>query len=65
MTQTEQIKKHLIKWRTITPMEALNSFGCFRLAARISDLKREGLNIRTKMVEADGKRFARYIYEAN
>jgi len=58
--QTKQIKQHLLQGRSITPIEALNRFGCFRLSGRIFDLKREGLNISTKMVEKGGKRFAEY-----
>jgi hypothetical protein len=27
---------------TITPLDALQNYGCFRLAARISDLKNQG-----------------------
>ena len=45
---------------TITPIEALHKFGCFRLGARIADLRKVGYDIETKMVEKDGKRFAQY-----
>ena len=45
---------------SITPLEALHKFGCFRLGARISDLRKAGYEIETKMVEKDGKRFAQY-----
>lgn len=45
---------------TITPLEALNKFGCFRLGARIADLRKAGYDIDTKMVEQNGKRFAQY-----
>lgn len=34
---------------SITGMEALRDFGCYRLASRISDLRREGLNIEKTM----------------
>ena len=60
MTQNQQIKGYLEKGKSITPIEALNKFGCFRLAARISDLRNEGLNIATKIVTKDGKTFAKY-----
>lgn len=46
----------------ITPMDALMEAGSFRAAARISDLRREGHNIETRMVTtANGKRVARYV----
>ncbi len=41
------IKKHLIRYGSINPLEALQKYGCFRLAARISDLRNEGLEIKT------------------
>ncbi len=59
-TQKQQIKDYLSKGKKITPIQALNKFGCFRLAARISDLRKEGLNIATKNVTKDGKTFASY-----
>ena len=44
----------------LTPIEALEMFGCFRLAARINDLRARGLPIETLDREANGKRFAAY-----
>jgi len=41
-------------------LDALNKFGCFRLGARIWELKKEGIDIISRMVEKDGKRFAEY-----
>jgi hypothetical protein len=61
-SQNALIKGWLLNGYTITQQEALNQFGCFRLAARISDLKDKGLNICTDMVTLEnGKRVARYI----
>jgi hypothetical protein len=46
----------------LTQLEALNQFGCFRLAARIADLRDKGLNVVTDMVTLEnGKRVARYF----
>ena len=59
MTQTDLIRQHLESGAEITPLEALDRFGCLRLAARISDLRRDGLDIESNG-EANGKRFARY-----
>ncbi len=45
----------------ITALEALNDVGCFRLGARIYDLKAEGYRIETDLVTTmTGKRIARY-----
>ena len=59
-TQNEKIKAYLTKGKAITPIDALNKFGCFRLSARIKDLRDEGLNIATKYVTKAGKTFASY-----
>ena len=59
-TQKEQIKKYLLSRKTITPIQALNKFGCFRLAAVIYKLKNEGLKIVTEMEYNKNKQFARY-----
>lgn len=60
MSQTDQIRAALIFGRSLTPLDALNEFGCFRLAARVADLRREGLDIECKTETTNGKRYARY-----
>ena len=61
LTQTERIAATLLKGRTLTPIQALNQFGCFRLGARIHDLKKRGLNIRKELIYTpDGARVAKY-----
>ena len=60
-SQNKQIKAWLESGKSITPLDALNLFGSFRLGARIFDLKNDyGMNIKTEMVEENGKRYARY-----
>jgi hypothetical protein len=59
-TQNGLIKIWLLKGYTITQLDALKMFGCFRLSARISDLKDQGFNIVTKMVKVNDKRVAQY-----
>ena len=44
----------------ITALQALNMFGCMRLASRISDLRSEGFPIAKEMIEVNGKRVAQY-----
>ena len=61
MNQTEQIHNYLKEGNSITAIEALNLFKCFRLAARISDLKRQGVNISSEMITTyTQKRVMRY-----
>lgn len=45
MTQCEMIKHHLQEFGSITPGIALEQYGCFRLSARIADLKSKGVAI--------------------
>ena len=61
MSQNQQIANYLIKGRKLTPIEALNKFGCFRLAARIADLRNDGMNIKTTIVKLkNNKHIATY-----
>jgi hypothetical protein len=60
-SQSSVILDYLKNGRSITAIEALNIFGCFRLAARIHELRKEGWNILEKIVEGEnGKRYASY-----
>lgn len=59
MSQCSEILRHLKK-RPITPVDALYSYGCFRLAARINDLRSQGHTILTERVEDGDKSFAKY-----
>lgn len=60
-SQGQQILDHLRSGKHLTAIEALNRFGCFRLAARIKDLKDDGHRIDAQMVELpNGKKVASY-----
>jgi biotin operon repressor len=60
MTQTDAIRSFLLAGNSLTPIDALERFGCFRLAARIDDLRQEGLDIKTVKERRNGKSYARY-----
>lgn len=60
MNQTDSILDHLKSGRSITPLEALELYGVFRLGARILDLRREGYDIQTETVHQNKKHFAKY-----
>lgn len=68
-THKRLIREHLLNGGSITALEALREYGCYRLASRISDLRQEGMQIKKTMEEsickATGKpvRFARYSLE--
>ena len=58
--QNKAILKHLKTGRKITPIQALNLYGCFRLSARIHNLRLDGHKIDTIPVKKGGKTFASY-----
>ncbi|MDE2104100.1 MAG: hypothetical protein KGL39_43080 [Patescibacteria group bacterium] len=59
-SQTIRMYKYLARGYKITPLSALRRFGCLRAGARMYDLRRRGIPVRTRMVERQGKRFAEY-----
>lgn len=59
MSQQSRILQHM-KRATIDPMIALRRYGCLRLAARIDELRCQGYEIVSKLIERRGKRFAQY-----
>jgi len=62
-SQREQIKKRLLRGLSITPLQALNLFGCQRLSPRIGEIEKEGYIVPRKMEKRNGKRYARYWME--
>jgi hypothetical protein len=63
MSQNADILNHMETHGSITPLEALRLYGCFRLSARIYNLRDEGHNIKTDIIERNGKHVARYSLE--
>lgn len=61
MTQENSILKDLLRGCSITPLDALKKYGCFRLSARIYNLRAEGYNIQMVWVQKNGKKFAKYF----
>lgn len=59
MTQCEMIIKHLNEHGSITQMDAVK-FGCYRLSARIHDLRELGYEIETKTETKGKSTYARY-----
>ena len=64
-SQIDNILAHLLEGHTITPLDALEQYGCFRLAAIIHNLRQEGNKIITKKITRKGKTFASYYLEGN
>ena len=64
MTQVQRIIKHIQVHGSITPMEGYE-MGITRLAARVNDMRRQGIPVVTETVESVNRygekvRFARY-----
>jgi len=60
MSKKDKIRTHLKRYGSITPLAALAKYGCYRLGARIFEL-RETMQIRTDIIEKNGSRFAKYV----
>lgn len=65
MTQCEKILRYMEATGGITQAEAVTEFGCYRLSARIADLKAQGIPIKTETVKQKNRfgepvTFARY-----
>lgn len=59
----QKILKHLTKGKSLTQLEALSLFGCFRLAAAVHDLRNAGHDIQTETkTDENGKHYARYRF---
>lgn len=63
-TQSDMILAALKHGETLTAVEALQRFGCFRLAARIYDLRERWYRIGDRMVKVGrGKKVKEYRME--
>lgn len=65
MKQTAMILQYIDDFGSITPVEAMADLGVMRLAARIADLRRSGIQIVSEMVSGTNRygkqvHFARY-----
>ena len=61
MTQKLAILTHLKTGRSLSPLKALGLYGCYRLASRVNDLRKDGHTIET-VIQADGtgRNYAQY-----
>lgn len=60
-TQTDKIRDWLLMGNTLTALESLDRFKCWRLGARAWDLRQAGYNVQSMIVKMpSGKRVASY-----
>lgn len=45
----------------VTQQDAIRAISCYRLAARIADLKADGFEVRAVLVGSNGHRYAKYF----
>jgi len=69
-SQRKKIAAHLLAGNSLTALQALNHFGCARLASRIDELRKAGMKIETiwlRVQNSEGKwvRVAEYRLAAN
>lgn len=69
-TQRAMIRRHLEAGNSLTALQALNHFGCARLASRIDELRQAGMNIETHWLQVQNRqgkrvRVAEYRLAAN
>ena len=67
-TQVQLILDYLDEFGSITPLEAIRDIGCYRLSARISDIKKKGYPVKTELIPVMNRRgkqskVARYSLE--
>jgi hypothetical protein len=57
---TKKIEAWLLRGYKLTPLQALEKWGCMRLGARIYELRKDGMDIKTTPITSNGKTFAQY-----
>ena len=65
MTQREAILQYIKDFGSITPMEAYSDLGITKLATRISEMRKDGIEFKIEMVKSKNRygkpvRFAKY-----
>lgn len=51
MSQTDAILDYLRKGGSLTPKDALEQFGCGRLASRIFEIRKRGIAVESRLIE--------------
>ena len=63
-SQERKILYYMLRGNKVTALEALQYFGCFRLPARIADIKKKGFDVKSEFVTLpSGKRVKAYWIE--
>ena len=60
MSQEHEVLRYLFRGRPLTAAQAVNKWGCYRLAARVKSLRNKGFLIDSSMIRRNGKHWAQY-----
>jgi len=64
MTQKEQVINYLKPFgRTLTRLTCYKKFGFMTINSRVPEIKKMGINIKSKLVTKKGKTFSKYYIE--
>ena len=68
MTQREQIIEYITEFGSITPMQAFADLGITKLATRISEMRKDGMDFKIEMVSTKNRygksvSFAKYSFK--
>ena len=63
MNQRELILEYITRFGSITPMQAFNDLGITKLATRISEMRRDGMEFNIEIVSSKN-RFNRTVHYA-
>lgn len=55
-TQVQLVLDYIDEFGSITPLEAMRDIGCYRLSARIADIKKLGYPVKTELVPVLNRR---------
>ena len=55
MTQREQIIEYITEFGSITPMQAFADLGITKLATRISEMRKDGMDFKIEMVSTKNR----------
>lgn len=55
MTQEDRLINYLYEHKTITALEAIEDLGILRLASRVSDLRKRGYQINSKIIKVNNR----------
>lgn len=50
----------LLQRQWVSPLDALNKVGCMSLSQRCGEFRRAGINITSRWVQSNGKRYKAY-----